>query len=127
MARAGAVLDEPEYIQAAVRAAGFAGRFLSKDGRLLRSWSPLLRDRAATDATGATGAALGETRPAAYLDDYAFLADGLLDLYEATFVERWVVEARRLMGRAAAGRGSPGGHSAAWACQATPGRGGWPS
>jgi uncharacterized protein YyaL (SSP411 family) len=32
----------------------------------------------------------------AFLEDYALLADGLLALYEATFEERWLLEARTL-------------------------------
>ena len=35
-----------------------------------------------------------------YLEDYTFLADGLLALYEASFDPRWFVEARRLMDEA---------------------------
>jgi uncharacterized protein YyaL (SSP411 family) len=34
----------------------------------------------------------------AFLDDYAFLTHGLLELYEATFETRWLVEAKRLAG-----------------------------
>ncbi len=32
----------------------------------------------------------------AFLDDYAFVCDGLIGLYEATFVEKWLFEARKL-------------------------------
>lgn len=32
----------------------------------------------------------------AFLDDYSFVIDGLIALYEATFDERWLTEARRL-------------------------------
>jgi uncharacterized protein YyaL (SSP411 family) len=35
-----------------------------------------------------------------YLEDYAFLADGLLALYEASFQPRWFQEARTLMDQA---------------------------
>lgn len=35
----------------------------------------------------------GVSSHAAYLDDYAFLAASLLDLYEATFELRWLQEA----------------------------------
>ena len=46
------------------------------DGRLLRSW----RD--------------GSAKIFGYLEDYAFLVDGLISLYEATFDRRWLDEAR---------------------------------
>jgi uncharacterized protein YyaL (SSP411 family) len=45
------------------------------DGRLVRSWKD------------------GRAGVAAFLDDQAFLAAGLLDLYEATFDRRWLDEA----------------------------------
>ena len=35
-----------------------------------------------------------------YLEDYAFLADGLLALYEASFDAHWMEEAPALMGQA---------------------------
>lgn len=38
----------------------------------------------------------GEAAVPGFLDDYAFLAWGLLDLYEATFDPRWLAEAKRL-------------------------------
>jgi len=38
----------------------------------------------------------GEPRGDGYLDDYAFLEDGLLDLYETTFDARWLREALAL-------------------------------
>jgi len=39
----------------------------------------------------------GESKLNAYLEDYAYLADGLLALYEATFDLRWFIEARSLV------------------------------
>ena len=48
------------------------------DGRLLRTFNA------------------GEARLDAYLEDHAFLLEALLVLYEATFEERWFVEARAL-------------------------------
>ena len=63
----------------AAQAADMLGRELRDDaGRLLRSWKD------------------GTAQHAAVLEDHAHLADGLLALYEATFDERWFVEARRL-------------------------------
>jgi uncharacterized protein YyaL (SSP411 family)/aryl-alcohol dehydrogenase-like predicted oxidoreductase len=60
------VLSDPRYLAAGRKAADFCLRALRKDdGRLLRTWR---RGVAHIDA---------------YLEDYAFLAAGLLDLYEA--------------------------------------------
>jgi uncharacterized protein YyaL (SSP411 family) len=83
-ARAGAVLEEPRYVGAARDAAGFVLSRLRVDGRLHRVW-----------ADGAAG------QPA-FLDDYAFLASGLLELFEATGELRWVDEAADLHGTLAA-------------------------
>ncbi|MBI5211386.1 MAG: thioredoxin domain-containing protein [Elusimicrobia bacterium] len=66
LAYAGRALGEPGWVRAAAKAAGFVSTRLMKGGRLLRRW----RD--------------GEARFPGVLEDYAFLADGLLDLYEAT-------------------------------------------
>jgi uncharacterized protein len=38
----------------------------------------------------------GEAKLRAYLEDYAFLLEGLLNLYEATFQERWFIAATEL-------------------------------
>ena len=77
-ARAGAALDEPRYLERARAAARFVLRRMETDGGLRRSWSD--------------GAAHGD----AFLDDYAFVVAGLLDLYEATFELRWLGAAVRL-------------------------------
>ncbi len=67
-ARAGKALDEPRFVDAAARAASFINNHLiDRSGRLLRRF----RDD--------EGAHIG------YLDDYAFLVWGLIELYEATF------------------------------------------
>jgi uncharacterized protein len=74
LANAGAVLERPDYTAAARRAADFIlTRMRTADGRLLRTWS-----------------AGGEPKLNAYLEDYAYLLDGLVSLYEATFEPRWV-------------------------------------
>ncbi len=78
MSRAGAALDEPRYVEAARRAATLLLEKSWKDGRLLRRRME------------------GEARFPGYLEDYAFLCEGLLDLYQATFEERWLDEAVRL-------------------------------
>jgi hypothetical protein len=79
LARAGAVLEEPRYGKAAEEAAAFLlGTMRRKDGTLLHTFR--------------AGQAKGE----GFLDDYACLAEGLLDLYEATFDPRWFAAAREL-------------------------------
>jgi uncharacterized protein YyaL (SSP411 family) len=79
-AEAGQTLGRPDYIDAAKSNADFLHRMMRRDsGRLLRTW------RAGSDA-----------KYNAYLEDYAYLADGLLALYEATFERRWVDWAREL-------------------------------
>ena len=79
LAVAGRVLDEPRYIAAAARAADFVLTHLrGADGELRRSFKD------------------GQARHAAFLDDHAFLAAGLIDLYEATFDVRYLGEALAL-------------------------------
>jgi len=79
LAYAGRVLDEPRYTDAAERAARFVlDRMRTPDGRLLRT------SRA------------GEAKIPAFLEDYAFLASALLDLYETTFDLAWFREARTM-------------------------------
>jgi uncharacterized protein len=79
LADAGATLNEPRYLEAAVRCAEFLLRELRDgDGRLLRTYSE------------------GEARLGAYLEDHAFLLEALLTLFEATCEERWLTEARAL-------------------------------
>ncbi|QEG36867.1 thioredoxin domain-containing protein [Bythopirellula goksoeyrii] len=80
LAEAGAVLDEPKYLAAAEKAADFLLSDLREaDGRLLHTWRH------------------GEAKVQAYLDDYTYLANGLITLYEATFVARYLEEAISLM------------------------------
>lgn len=79
MAEAGAVLKRPDYVQAAVQAANFIlTRLRDGNGRLLRSYKD------------------GQSRFDAYLEDHAYLADGFLALFQATFDVRWLEEARAL-------------------------------
>ena len=80
MARAGAVLGDSRYIDAAAKAADFLLKELRRDdGRLLHTWRG------------------GVAKIDAYLDDYACLANALISLYEATFVGRYLDEAVGLM------------------------------
>ncbi len=78
LARAGMVLDEPRYVRAGEDAAGFIARDLWKDGRLLRTWKD------------------GRAKLNGYLDDYAFLANALIALYEAAGTLRHLEWARDL-------------------------------
>ena len=78
LAVAGDVLKEPRYLDAARRAADFCLTTLRLNGQLLRRY------------------AQGEAGLPAYLDDHAFLADGLLDLYDTTGEERWHAAAQSL-------------------------------
>ncbi len=78
LARGYQVLDDPKYLAAARRAADFVLTDMVRDGVLLRSY----RD--------------GEAKLPGYLDDYAEMAAGLIDLYEADFDPRWLEAADRL-------------------------------
>ncbi len=76
------VLRVEKYRQAAERAAEFLlAKLRSPDGRLLRTYR------------------LGKAKLPAYLEDYAFLAHGLLQLHAATGDARWLREARTLTDR----------------------------
>lgn len=83
-AKAGEVLKNPEYTKTAIRAAEFILKNMrTKDGRLLRSYGK--------NAEGKLEAKLN-----GYLDDYAFLTHGLLNLHDATGDKRWLDEAKSL-------------------------------
>src|SRR6185312_536055 len=79
LADAGRLFEEPKYVDAAGRAADFALRKLrSSEGRLLHAYSG------------------GKAKLNAYLDDYAFLVDGLIALHQATGEARWLQAAEEL-------------------------------
>ena len=82
LAVAGRLLDEPRYRDAAARAA------------------PSCWSICADQTPSCDGASRTDGRPATasrgFLDDYAFLVAGLIDLYEATFDPRWLGEALAL-------------------------------
>jgi len=78
MAYGGSVLNDQRYVRAAEKSADFASNTLIKDGRLKRYYR--------------NGKVVGW----GVLDDYAFMIMGLLDLYEATFDTRWLIEAKKL-------------------------------
>lgn len=80
LAVAGRALARSDYTAAAQRTADFLWRTMRQsDGRLLRTWK-----------------AGAEAKYNAYLEDYAYVADGLLALYETTFDERWFTWAQEL-------------------------------
>jgi uncharacterized protein YyaL (SSP411 family) len=78
LAEAAGALGRADYRDAARRNAEFILSHLQSGGKLLRSYKD------------------GQARFNAYLEDYAFLMDGLLSLYEATFESRWFREAQGL-------------------------------
>jgi uncharacterized protein YyaL (SSP411 family) len=83
-AAAGQVLEDKSYLDAARKAADFILKNLrTKDGRLLRTYGAAPDQKAAAKLNG-------------YLDDYAFLAHGLLNLHDATKEDRWLDEAKKL-------------------------------
>ena len=91
LALSGRVLGQDRYVVAAARAAEFVLARMVVDGRLRRAF-----------LDGAAGVP-------AFLDDHAFLAQGLLDLYEATFDVRWLEAAVELSERLEALFGDPQG------------------
>jgi uncharacterized protein len=79
LADAGRILKEPRYIEAATQAAEFVlTKLRADDGRLKRTYSA------------------GEARLNAYVNDYAFVVDGLLRLHAATGDKRWLTAASEL-------------------------------
>ncbi|HEV2708069.1 MAG TPA: thioredoxin domain-containing protein [Pyrinomonadaceae bacterium] len=74
-AEAGAVLARADYIEAAARAARFVLDEMREDGLLLHVYKD------------------GRAKYAAYLDDYACVASGLVTLFEATGSLAWLEEA----------------------------------
>jgi uncharacterized protein YyaL (SSP411 family) len=77
-ARAGLILDNPEYIKNAVDAARFVQSHLFIDNRLRRSYKD------------------GQARHNAFLEDYAFAIAGFIDLFEATQELQWLKSAIEL-------------------------------
>lgn len=79
-AEAARVLDEDRYRQIAVRNAEFLLSELRREGQLHHVYAG------------------GKATVKGYLEDYACLTAGLLSLYEATFDQRWFLEAQALVG-----------------------------
>jgi uncharacterized protein YyaL (SSP411 family) len=72
LARGGAALVEPKYVDAAARAAQFILDNQHENGRLYRAWRA------------------GRRTDTAFLTDYAAVTEALLELYEATLEKRWL-------------------------------------
>ena len=81
LAEAGAALNRPDYLEAARRNSDFLLSNLRGDGLLLRTYKE------------------GVAKFNAYLEDYAFLIEGLVTLYETTGETRWLDEALTLTDR----------------------------
>jgi hypothetical protein len=79
LAEAGRILDEARFVAGAVDAAAFLWTEVRAGGRLLHGW------------------AAGTGKQLAFLDDHAFLASALVDLYEATGDRLHLERARELM------------------------------
>jgi hypothetical protein len=82
---AGAVLERPDYVEIAVNNASFLIENVRDGERILRTWK---------DGPGGGIAHLN-----GYLEDYSFQVESLISIYEATFDERWLVEARAIADR----------------------------
>jgi len=78
-ADAGRLLKRGDYTEAAAKAGHFIlTRMTTKEGQLVRTWR---KDQPKLNA---------------YLDDYAFLAEGLLALHQTTGEEKWLNAAKHL-------------------------------
>ncbi|HEY0668915.1 MAG TPA: thioredoxin domain-containing protein [Sphingobacteriaceae bacterium] len=74
------IFDDPDFRKTAIENAEFILSALKKEGGgLYRSYKG------------------GKATINAFLDDYALISEGLISLYEATFDEKWLIEARKLI------------------------------
>jgi hypothetical protein len=78
-ARAGAVTEEPRFVEAAAQAARFVLETMGREDLLLRVYKD------------------GSAKIPGYLEDYAGMVAALGDLYEADFDPRWLAAAERLV------------------------------
>ncbi len=91
LAEAARILDRDDYRQAAVLHADFLLRELVHDGRVFRTHKN------------------GQSKLNGYLEDYANLAEGLLETYQATFEPRYFEQARGLIDQALTHFAAPDG------------------
>jgi uncharacterized protein YyaL (SSP411 family) len=90
--------DKPEYLDVALKNAGFIlNHLISKGGRLARVYaSPKSSPKEKTSNSSLSfGEGRGEAAPA-FLDDYANIIDAFTALYEVTFDEQWLHQAKAL-------------------------------
>ena len=79
LTEAARILKRDDYLSAAERAGEFLlDHLMDAEGRLYRTYKD------------------GKAKLNGYLEDYAHLIDAFLELYQATFIEKWFIEARRL-------------------------------
>jgi uncharacterized protein YyaL (SSP411 family) len=91
-AEAARVLGREDYRQVAERNAVFLLRELRQEnGRLLRTWKRRPERVQEGPSEGA-----GEAKLNGYLEDYSYLIEGLLELYQTTFDPRWFLAAQEL-------------------------------
>jgi hypothetical protein len=74
------VFGDERYLAAARRIGEFLWTKMRADGRLLRTWRQ------------------GKRGVRGYLEDYAFVADGMLSLFESDFDPKWLQRALELLG-----------------------------
>src|SRR5262249_52490376 len=83
-AKAGQAFKNAEYTKAAATAADFIlAKMRDKDGRLLRLYATVPGEKPAARGT-------------AFLDDYAYVVHGLLNLHDATGEKKWLASAKEL-------------------------------
>jgi hypothetical protein len=91
-AEAARALNRDDYRQVAERNAEFLLRELRQEnGRLLRTWK-----RRPERVLEGPSEGPGEAKLNGYLEDYAYLIEGLLELYQTTFDPRWFLAAQEL-------------------------------
>ena len=78
LAKAGTVLNEPKYLETAMKTADFILDHMREDGVLYHRY------------------AKGERAVEGFLDDYAFFVYGLIELYEASFEDKYLQAAADL-------------------------------
>jgi uncharacterized protein YyaL (SSP411 family) len=78
LAKAGRILDEPKYVEAAIKAGDFIWREMKQDDILYHRFS---EDEAAIEG---------------FLDDHIFLAWGFLEIYEANFKIKYLKRCEKL-------------------------------